>query len=158
MALLELGGNSFRTDHDHRFNWLHLEEFIKEYKTPALESLSFKGASFHTDWSKDMQDFIKNMGSSNLKTLDLQNIDPFSMPPRRNQTAEEALILKNELSEKIWLPLLTALEDGQFSHLEKLDIRQNYLGRSQIMGPKFEALEQKRKVLILRDADYRFNP
>ena len=49
-----------------------------------------------------------------------------------------------EKIEQIWLPLLEALEEGQFPHLKELDIGYNRLGREEIMRPRFEALQARR--------------
>ena len=58
--------------------------------------------------------------------------------------------LSNEKIEQIWLPLLEALEEGQFPHLKELDIGYNRLGREEIMRPRFEALQARvlRKILV----------
>lgn len=140
LKTLELGKNYFSTafsDWGDKF-----ENFIEKYKElPALESLSFKNGYFQPDWAPNMKALIEHMGSSKLKFLSLKNL--LIVHEREGVQAE-----------KIWLPLLEALENGQFSQLKKLDIRLNDLGRREIMQPKFQALEQKRGVLILKNSSY----
>ena len=131
LKTLELGKNNFFPESNDDDRWI-FEDLIEKIKElPALESLSFDEAQFQTNWVTSMRALVKHMGSSNLKTLSLHDIRV------RNQ-------LSNEKIEQIWLPLLEALEEGQFPHLKELYIGCNRLGREEIMRPRFKALQARR--------------
>lgn len=146
LKTLEMGSNylnSYREDEeDVEVKYSMRIDILSQLRDlPELRSLSFRDADLIPNWSKDMRALVQNLGASKLESLDLSGLRVRKDPRRRENI----------------LPLLEALEAGQFPYLKLLNIRLlGFFVRQ--YEDRFRALATRDCTVLLEPWDRKFRP